>query len=80
MIYTGDALPKTSVENQYSAFSKLAKNPKSRLWQELRATLKDLPKEDYESAEELIRDLRSIGSTYANDYADILERGTDKDF
>lgn len=80
LIYTGDALPKTSVENQYSAFSKLAKNPKSRLWQELRATLKDLPKEDYESAEELIRDLRSIGSTYANDYADILERGTDKDF
>lgn len=80
LIYTGDALPKTSVKNQYSAFSKLAKNPKSRLWQELRATLKDLPKEDYESTEELIRDLRSVGSTYANDYADILERGTDKDF
>ena len=80
LIYTGDALPKTSVENQYSAFSKLAKNPKSRLWQELRATLKDLPKENYESAEELIKDLRSVGSTYANDYADILERGADKDF
>ena len=31
LIYTGEGLPKTTVKNQYKAFSKLAKNPKSRL-------------------------------------------------